>query len=246
MIVHRLKKIAMYFLFIPLVLIAAYLLVGYFCHYILFPEKIPEVSNYFRPGQVFYSKAEGAHQTVLRQEGGIVYCHAVLDPYAPGPPKHTHRDFDEYFAIENGELSMWFGNEVKKIHPGETLRIPKGVPHKPFNETSESITVAGEIPFPEKFAFFLCQIYGAFDKNPKLSHPFHAIMQISLFQRAGFDSYIADGPPEAIQKLTGFMVTPLARLMGYKSYYPEFGPTAAAEVVTQHVWSEDHLAVKPH
>jgi mannose-6-phosphate isomerase-like protein (cupin superfamily) len=220
----------MYFLLLPLFVVAAYLLVGYFCHYVLFPEKIPGVSGYFRPGDVFYSKAEGARQTVLRQEAGFVFCHAVLDPFAPGPPKHIHRNFDEYFAIENGELSMCFGNEVKKIHPCETLLIPKGVPHKPFNETAETIVVAGEIAFPEKFAFFLCHIYGAFDKNPKLSQPFHVILQISLFQRAGFDSYIADGPPEGIQKLTGFLLTPLARLMGYKSYYPEFGPTSAGQV----------------
>jgi hypothetical protein len=73
------------------------------------------------------------------------------------------------------------------------------------------------------------------------------ILQISLFQRAGFDSYIADGPPEAMQKLTAFLVVPLARLMGYKSYYPELGPApGAAEVATQKVWSEEHLAAKAH
>jgi mannose-6-phosphate isomerase-like protein (cupin superfamily) len=213
----------MYFL----LLIPAYLLVGYVCHYLIFPEKKPDIRNYFKPGQQFYSKAEGVLQTVLRQEGAVVYCKAVIEPFAPGPPKHTHANFDEYFAIENGELSMWLGKEVKKIHPGETLKIPRGVAHKPFNETAETIYVKGAVPFPEKFAFYLCQIYGAFDKNPGLAHPFKAILQMSLFQRSGFDSYIVDGPPAFVQKLTGFLVLPLARLLGYKSYYPEFGPKAA-------------------
>ncbi|TCJ12572.1 cupin domain-containing protein [Flaviaesturariibacter flavus] len=210
----------MLFLLIP----AAYLAVGYLCHYLLFPEKKPDIKHYFQPGHVFYSKAEGVRQTVLRQEGGVVYCHAVIEPYAPGPPKHIHARFDEHFAVANGELSIWYGGTVKKIRPGETLLIPKGMPHKPFNETGESIAVAGEIHFPEQFAFYLSQIYGVFDRNPRLAHPFHAVLQISLFQRAGFDSYIVDGPPVWVQQLTGFLLTPLARLMGYKSYYPEYQP----------------------
>jgi hypothetical protein len=45
---------------------------------------------------------------------------------------------------------------------------------------------------------------------------------MAMFLQAGFDSYAVDGPHVFVQKATSFMLTPLARLCGYKSYYKEY------------------------
>ncbi|RYY65883.1 MAG: cupin domain-containing protein [Chitinophagaceae bacterium] len=209
--------------------LGSYLVLGYLCHYVLFPEKRPDISRYFKPGQVFRSEAEGAIQTVHHQENGIVYCAAVIEPYAPGPPKHIHPDFDETFAVANGELSLWIDGAVKKIRPGQEVLIPRGVPHKPFNETGERIEVKGLVAFPEKFAFNLCQIYGIIDRDPALAHSPRMALQMALLQAGGFNATVVDGPPALIQKLTGFLLLPLARMLGYKSYYPELDPKPAAQ-----------------
>ena len=38
-----------------------------------------------------------------------------------------------------------------------------------------------------------------------------------------FDSYVTENAqPIAVQKFTNFMIVPLARLLGYKSYYPTY------------------------
>ncbi|MEX0648517.1 MAG: cupin domain-containing protein [Balneolaceae bacterium] len=129
------KKITLY----TVALLFGYLAIGYFLHLVIFPEKKPDVSTYFKPGQTFYSKAEGIRQTVVKQENGLVYSLLEIEPYAPGPPKHLHTGFDEYFETENGELSVWMDGEVKKIKPGEILHVPKGTPHKPFNETADTL-----------------------------------------------------------------------------------------------------------
>ncbi|RYD93460.1 MAG: cupin domain-containing protein [Sphingobacteriales bacterium] len=205
-------------------IITAYFVIGYLCIYVFFPEKKPDIATYFKPGQVFRSEAEGAVQTILRQEGGIVYCSAVLEPYAPGPPKHYHSDFEETFAIANGELSFWIDGQVKKIRPGQKIHVPKGVPHKPYNETGESIVVAGEVAFPEKFAFYLCQVYGIIDRDPSIVRSPRMALQMSLLQQAGFNATLVEAPPVFIQHLSSFVLAPLARLMGYRSYYKEFDP----------------------
>jgi hypothetical protein len=49
------------------------------------------------------------------------------------------------------------------------------------------------------------------------------MLQMSLFNQY-FDSWLAQGPPIGIQKLSGFILRPLARISGYRSYYPEFAP----------------------
>jgi mannose-6-phosphate isomerase-like protein (cupin superfamily) len=212
------KKATMYIL----IIVTAYLSIGYLFHLVIFPENKPEVSTYFKPGQQFYSKAEGFRQTVVKQENGHVFCSLEIEPFAGGPPKHIHTRFDEFFEISNGELTVWVDGEIKKIHPGEKLFIPKGTPHKPYNETADTIHVKGPIDFPENFAYCLPQVYGVVDKMPGFAKPPKTALQMALFSQAGFDSYLVDGPPVFMQKTMSFLLTPLARLAGYKSYYKDY------------------------
>jgi mannose-6-phosphate isomerase-like protein (cupin superfamily) len=216
----KFKRISMYFLSA----FVLYLAFGYLFHLVIFPEKKPDVSTYFKPGTVFYSKNENVTQVVVKQENGLVYCRASIGPYAPGPPEHIHADFDEVMEIENGELSIKINGEVKRIRPGEKLFVPKGAPHKPFNETGDTIRFKGTAVFPEKFAFNLVQVYGLLDKDPNFIKFPNILLQMALLSSEGFDSYIQDGPPVVIQKVTNFILVPLARLCGLKSYHKEFDP----------------------
>ncbi len=206
----------MYFL----ILLGSYLVIGYLFHAVLFPEQKPDIATYFTPGDVFYSKTEKIKQTVVKQEKGFVYCTASIEPFAPGPPEHVHHGFDEVFEITNGELSLLVNGEVKKIRPGDKLHIPKGTPHKPFNETADTIYTKELIAFPEKFAFHLAQVYGLMDKKGLGKSP-GTMLQLSLMTHAGFDSYLA-GPPLMAQRVMGFLLTPAARLLGYRSFYPAY------------------------
>jgi mannose-6-phosphate isomerase-like protein (cupin superfamily) len=205
-----------------LILAAGYLVIGYIFHLLIFPEKRPDVSTYFKPGHQFYSKAEGVLQTVVKQENGHVYCSTIMEPHAGGPPEHIHTSFDETFEVSNGELSLLVDGKVVKLKPGQTFNIPKGTPHKPFNETADTLRLKGTIAFPEKFAFHLAQIYGVMDNDLNFGKSAGTILQMSLIGSYGFDSYLADGPPVPMQKATSFMLTPLARWCGYKSFYPEY------------------------
>ena len=214
------KKTAMFFL----IAFAGYLAIGYLFHLVLFPENKPEISTYFKPGQEFYSKAEGFKQTVIKQENQHVFCTLTIDPFADGPPKHIHTDFDEHFAVSNGELSVLLNDTVIKLHPGDSLFVPRGTPHKPFNETPDTIRVKGSIAFPEKFAYHLPQVYGIMDKMPDYAKSPALLLHMSMFSSAGFDSYVADGPPVFAQKTMSFLLVPFSRLMGYRSYYEEYDP----------------------
>jgi len=41
-----------------------YLGIGYLFHIVIFPEYKPDITNYFKQGDVFYSKAEGLKKKV--------------------------------------------------------------------------------------------------------------------------------------------------------------------------------------
>jgi mannose-6-phosphate isomerase-like protein (cupin superfamily) len=213
-----LKKTAMYIL----IAISLYLVIGYFLHLVVFPENKPEVATYFKPGQQFYSKHEGFRQTVQKQENGYVYCSVDIEPFAGGPPKHIHTGFDETFEVKQGELSVWMDGKVFKLRPGDTLHVPKGVPHKPYNETADTVTMNRLAIFPEKFAYHLTQAYGLMDDKPDFGKSAATVMQMSLLSSEGFDSYLAEGPPVPLQKTMSFLLTPLTRLLGYRSFYPKY------------------------
>ena len=215
---NRLKKMIIY----VLIAFTVYLAVGYFLHLVIFPEDKPEISTYFRKGDTFYSEAEGFYQTVASQKEGKVYCNLIVAPFAPGPPKHIHTEFDEYFEVKNGELSIWVDGEIKKIKPGNVVHIPKGIPHKPFNETADTIHIKEDFPMPEKFAFLLSQIYGLMDNHPDFGKMPTMLFMLSPIHFAGFDSYLVEGPPVLIQKTMAFILTPISRLLGYKSYYKQY------------------------
>lgn len=202
--------------------IAIYVLIGNLFHRVLFPEQKPEVAGWFKPGQQLYSAAEGFRQTVIKQHDHYVDCTLQIEPFAAGPPKHIHTGFDETFQVQNGVLTVWVDGEIKKIRPGEVLHIPKGTPHQPYNETADTIWSRGSFSFPEKFAFHLAQVYAVMDSDPGFVHSSKAFFQMPLFQQNGFDSYLVEGPPVAVQKIIGFVVAPLSRLLGYKSYYRQF------------------------
>lgn len=212
------KKTLLY----ALAVIAVYLMIGYLFHLVIFPEKKPGVATYFKQGQEFYSKAEGVAQKVARQENGFVYCDLEVHPFAPGPPKHIHTGFDESFEIRNGELSIWVDGEIKRIKPGEVVHIPKGTPHKPFNESADTIHLKKEFPLPEQFAFGLSQVYGLMDHHPDFGKMPAMVFIMAPIQQSGFDSYLAEGPPVPIQKVMNFLITPTARLMRFRSYYDEY------------------------
>jgi mannose-6-phosphate isomerase-like protein (cupin superfamily) len=216
------KKILKKFVMYVLITIGLYLVVGNLFHRVIFPEQKPDISTYFKPGQEFYCKAEGATQKIHKQEAGLVFANSQFGPFSDGPPKHIHKGFDETFEIENGELTIWVDGEIKKIHPGESLFVPRGTPHKPYNETADTIRMKHTIGFPEKFAFYLLQVYGIMDNDPSFGKSPKTMLQMALIQDAGFDSFLAEGPPVIVQEMAGYVLSPLARLLGYKSYYPEY------------------------
>jgi len=77
------------------------------------------------------------------------------------------------------------------------------------------------VAFPEKFAVYLSQVYGYMDESEENMKPPKVIFQMAMFNQY-FDSYLEEGPPVSIQKFQNFLLVPLARLRGYKSYYQKY------------------------
>jgi hypothetical protein len=151
----------------------------------------------------------------------------VLEPYAPGPPEHIHTSLSENFIIAEGTLSLLVNGEKKLLRPGESLLVNPGTPHKPFNETDSRVVIrpplTAEYALSEQFAVFLTQAYGFFDESEANSQPPKALLQMSRFSPK-YELWLAS-PPVPLQKAFFFVISPTARLLGYRTHYEKYKPT---------------------
>ncbi len=205
--------------------VAAYLVIGAVAHFLVFPLADPDPATFPRAGDRLVSRWEGLHQEILKVEGPLAYTRLVIEPGAQGPPIHLHREFAESFRVAEGVLRVWVDGETVDLGPGESITIPPGARHKPFNPGRTRVVVeGGETPtFPISFAGCLVQLYGWMDESPENMRGARPLFQMTLFQSA-CDTHLL---PAAVEPVAEALLAPTARLLGLRSHYPRFALHAA-------------------
>lgn len=218
------KKLLTWFILTFVVIVSAYLLFGIAIVAIL-PAPEPDLTTYFKPGDKLTSRFEGFDQTILSVNDGWLHTRLEVAPHAVGPPEHFHENFTETFTVKSGTISILIDGQKRTLTAGETISVPPMTRHKPFNETGETAIVESEDPrtLPVEFGYILSQLYGFMDQYPSGPSVPQMLMQLSVYGNNA-DSWIADGPPLAVQKAMRVAMAPTARLLGYKSSYEEYRP----------------------
>lgn len=192
-----------------------YFIVGGLIFNHLLSPQTPDYQSYFNQNSVFESNVEGFLQEVKKVENGWLHLKVTMKAQAPGPPEHIHENFDEYFVVEKGTASILVNGQKHLLKAGEHLVIPKGTPHKPFNETDDVVifndTSNKHPTMPYTFGYSLSKLYPNMDKyganSPKI-----------LMQLAGLgnqaDTWVAQAPIP-VQKAIRWLLGPTARLWGY-------------------------------
>jgi mannose-6-phosphate isomerase-like protein (cupin superfamily) len=82
------------------------------------------------------------HVLVSSKETGDAFCilRIIASPTSITPP-HLHRETDEIFVIESGEMEMNRGGELIRGQRGDVIYLPRGVPHAPRALGTEDLTV---------------------------------------------------------------------------------------------------------
>ena len=121
--------------------------------------------------------------------------------------------------MAEGTLHVRVNGEVKKVGPGESILVPAGVAHQPFNPTTERVVVASEDPsIPITFAACLVQLSALFDAEEPISG-LGLALQMSVIDPI-CDTHPAE-IPAPIVGLSKVVLAPATRLLGYRNYYPD-------------------------
>jgi mannose-6-phosphate isomerase-like protein (cupin superfamily) len=207
---HEFAPIMLY-----LILFLTILLVAVALDRFVFSESEHFPSGKIISGMELNSKVEGFRQRILEIADGKALVALKIDAHAEGPPKHFHATFDETFTVKSGKLSVLIHNEKKVLSAGETVLIPKGTPHKLFNECDLEVELEPGY-MPVLFLAHLSQLYTTMDELGTMKSP--KIMFRLAASGNNFDTWIADGPPIGVQKAMRVLLAPWARLLGYKRW----------------------------
>lgn len=183
----------------------------------IFPPKPIDYPAYFEKHQQFGSKEEGMQLSIKKLDAEKVFLKVSLEPNAAGPPEHIHQHFDEFFAVEKGTLSLLINGQKRILKAGESVMIPKGTPHKPFNETDQAVILNDSTDahptMPSHFAYGLSQLYPVMDnygaQSPKV------LLKLAAL---GFkcDTWMQN-PPIFVQKTIRWLLSPSARIISKMS-----------------------------
>lgn len=69
----------------------------------------------------------------------------TLPPHRPGPPLHVHHFEDEEGVVTAGTLSVELDGRRLTAGPGETVRLPRGVPHRWWNDNDQPLAFEGVV-----------------------------------------------------------------------------------------------------
>ena len=71
-----------------------------------------------------------------------------------GPPLHIHSEQDEWFFVTEGEYLFQCGEERFQLKAGDTIFLPRNVPHAFMQLTETARTIVSYMPAGKMEAFF--------------------------------------------------------------------------------------------
>lgn len=150
-------------------------------------------------------------------DGDFVTFEMSLDADSRGPYRHVHPRQDETLAVESGRLGVWVDGERRILTEGERVEIPRGVPHRFWNESEETTRLRGELRPARRSEEFLPLAFALARDHPatKGGVPLNPLAVAVLFDEYE-DYYYFAYVPVRLQKLGVGLLAPIGKLLGYE------------------------------
>ncbi len=149
-----------------------------------------------------------------RLEMEVTYC-----PHSHEPPAHYHPLQTEYFKLLSGEMSIRINGKLSILKAGDSLKVPPNTVHSMWNSGEQSAVMHWVVtPALDSEAFFetLAALGNAGETNEKGTPN---LFQVALTMRHFSQAFRLAKPTFWVQKLVFGLLSPLARLLGYRPVY---------------------------
>jgi quercetin dioxygenase-like cupin family protein len=176
-------------------------------------------------GQIIYNKVTQEKFTWLDTSkdtnGKFIRFDCEMAPGGKVAVRHVHPNQDETFEIKEGVMRLEINGETKLYKRGDKVTIPEKKPHEWSNGSlTEPLQMTVTFQPALKTEIFFEQFFGLGNDGKTDRNGSPSFMQVMAMCNE-YEIYLAS-LPLALQKIMGFTVGGIARLMGKKKYYPEY------------------------
>ncbi len=121
----------------------------------------------------------------------------------------------------SGDLTVLLKGETKKISAGETIVLPKNVPHNHFNNQDYPVTYIQTVSPALDFDYLIENLVGLAADGKGKNGKYGLIQELVTLKYLDSKSYLAD-IPVGIQKLLMNTIAPIGKLFGYRAIYKKY------------------------
>ncbi|MFC5408706.1 cupin domain-containing protein [Larkinella bovis] len=161
-------------------------------------------------------------QTRTDTNGQFLELISTYEAHSKEPVPHYHPHQDEYFEVLQGQLSVRLNGALRTFRPGERIHIARNTPHSMWNSTDDPTVVTWKT-VPALDTEYLLELNAGLANAGKTNEEgIPGILQIALMMQHYNHVFRLAKPPFLVQKVVFALLTPVARLLGYKPYYREY------------------------
>jgi quercetin dioxygenase-like cupin family protein len=142
--------------------------------------------------------------------------------------EHRHPTLVERFTALDGELTVKRSGKTTILRQGETATIEPNVWHDWWNATDRDVRVRVEVTPGARFLQMIETFFGLARLGCTDESGMPHLLQQALTGREFSDVIVFRSPPLLVQRALFGVLTPIARLSGYRATYPQFSRTAQA------------------
>ncbi|MER5388437.1 cupin domain-containing protein [Saccharopolyspora sp. NPDC002686] len=77
------------------------------------------------------------HTYSMKAASESSFAFETLDPPGTGVPPHVHPTQDEHIYVLDGVFTLYLDGKWETAGPGDTVRMPKGLPHAYYNRSED-------------------------------------------------------------------------------------------------------------
>ena len=191
-----------------------------------------------KAGDVYENPVTGEYAVVRvgsEESGGeLAIADLYVNPGGAVAGEHVHPGIEEVFTVVTGSVGFRLDGREDVAGPGRRLVVPPGVVHYWWNagvdEAHVVVELRGEARLLEGFNTMLSNVFGLARDGKTDAKGRPNLLQASLFAREFDDVIRFVEPPRVVQKVLFGVLAPVARSLGYRAVYPQYGPSGFVEV----------------
>jgi quercetin dioxygenase-like cupin family protein len=154
--------------------------------------------------------------------GELLVADLRIRPGGAVAGEHFHATIAERFTVVSGKIGYTLNGKAGTAEAGDTLDLPRGVPHDWWNAGQEEARVIVQIKPAARFVQMVTTLFGLGKEGKTNAKGMPNLLQLAVISTEFKDIIQFMNPPIAVQRILFGVLAPLGRLLGYRAIYPHY------------------------